>query len=72
MLVYCWFWVAEKAISAEPTVRRARTAVASLAAILAVTKLGIAMAAMMARTATTIISSTSEKPFSLFIPLSLL
>ena len=41
---------------------------ASLAAILAVTKLGMAMAAMMARIATTIISSTSENPFSLFIP----
>src|SRR5205823_11044918 len=67
MLVYCWFCVAAKAISEAPTVRRPWTALASLAASLEVTRAGRAIAEMMAIIAITINSSTSEKPFSLFI-----
>src|SRR6266516_7033660 len=67
MLVYCWFCAAEKAISAEPMVRSPWRELASLAAILAVRRLGTAIAAMMAIIATTIKSSTNEKPFSFFI-----
>src|SRR5437867_7467003 len=48
-------------------VRRPWRELASLAAILAVRRLGTAIAAMMAIIATTIKSSTNEKPFSFLI-----
>src|SRR5260370_34977790 len=59
--------VEEYVMSAVPTVRAAAAAEASLAAILDLSKLGTAIAAMIRMIATTISSSISDKPFCFFI-----
>jgi len=65
--VYIWLFVDAKATWAEPTVRHPSMAPASLAAMRDVSRLGTAMAAMIAMMATTISNSTNEKPCSFFI-----